>query len=566
MQARLVLGLLVAFLAAPAAALADPPLDCSTPRNAAESLFGWLQPETMNPANAARCLEPTGRTVEQLKRLAVQAKAVFDGRVLFVKTEELSADPDFKNDRGEARAALHPGLPEVVVERQANGQWLWTKASLDHIEAIYAETYSAFGDRVISKIPASLQATAFGIALWQYLGLVVVFVIGLAVRKVLQFVIASRIQSLVARFGKAWAAKLVAAIDSPGATLVMAGILAAAYPQLRLPIRAAAALSVAVHMLVVVSIIWAAYRLVDVLADALAIRAARTLSKLDDQLVPLVRRSLKVLTAVVGVLFILQNLNVDVRSLLAGLGIGGLALAMAAKDTLANFFGSIVIFADKPFQIGDWVVVDGVEGIIEEVGFRSTRIRTFYNSLVTVPNSKIADAKVDNYGARKYRRIYTTVNLTYDTTPEQMQAFVEGIRAIIRANPFARKDYYEIHFSGFGAHSLEVMLYFFFECESWSIELRERANVFMEILRLAKELGVSFALPTRTLLHEFVATPGAARRLPEPLAPEQLADVVNAFGPRGAKARPGGPRVAGGWYANQPDPTAPEEAAPAKSA
>ncbi len=567
MQARLVLGLLVAFLAVPAATLAAPPLDCSTPRNAADSLFGWLQSDSMSPANAARCLEPAGRTPEQLKRLAVEAKAVFDGRVLYVKTEDLPAAPDFKNERGEARVILHAELPEVFVERNANGQWLWSKSSLDSIEAIYAETYSAFGDRLIGKIPASFKGTAFGIALWQYLALILVFVVGLAVRKVLQYIAANRLQSLVARFGKAWTAKLVAAVDSPGATLVMAGILAAAYPQLRLPIRAAAALSVAVHMLVVISIIWAAYRLVDVLADALAIRASRTQSKLDDQLVPLVRRSLKVLTAVVGVLFILQNLSVDVGSLLAGLGIGGLALAMAAKDTLANFFGSIVIFADKPFQVGDWVVVDGVEGIIEEVGFRSTRIRTFYNSLVTVPNSKIADAKIDNYGARKYRRVYATLNLTYSTTPEQMQAFVEGIRAIIRANPFSRKDYYEIHFSGYGAHALEVMLYFFFECPSWTIELRERANVYMEILRLAKELGVAFAMPTRTLLHDYVAAPGAARELPEPPTAERMAEVVNAFGPRGAKARPGGPRVvAGAWCADQPEPASPEEAAPAKSA
>src|SRR5690606_27666735 len=124
----------------------------------------------------------------------------------------------------------------------------------------------------------------------------------------------------------------------PGATLVMAGLLAVAYPQLHLPIRAALVMEVAVRLIAAVALVWAAYRLVDVVSAALAHRAARTESKLDDQLVPLVRRSAKVATVILGGLFVLQNLDVDVGSLLAGLGIGGLAFALAAKDTLANFF------------------------------------------------------------------------------------------------------------------------------------------------------------------------------------------------------------------------------------
>lgn len=554
MNGRLTLGLLVAFAVLPAAALAAPPLDCSTPRNAVETLFAWQQPGTLQPENAALCLDPDGRAPADRQLLAVQIKAVYEGQVLRVKTSELPDLPDFQNERGQARVVVHPGLPEIYVERGADGQWLWPKAVLDRVGPLYEETYS-FGNWLVSKIPGLLKGKAFGISLWQYLALALLFLAGLLVRKLLQLVASIRTQSLMSRFGKEWAGKLVAAVDSPGATLVMAGILAVAYPQLRLPVQAAKVLGVAVHLLSTFSLVWGAYRLVDVLADTLEIRASKTESKLDDQLVPLVRRSLKVLTVVVGALFVLQNLNVDVGSLLAGLGIGGLALAMAAKDTLANFFGSVMIFADKPFQVGDWVVVDGVEGTVEEVGFRSTRVRTFYDSLVTVPNSKIADAKVDNYGARKYRRTTTTLGLTYDTTPEQLQAFVEGVRAILRANPYTRKDSYEVGFTAFGSHSLDVLLYFFFRVDSWSAELRERQNVYLEILRLAKSLGISFAFPTQTLLHEYVAAPGAARGRPEPLPPERLAEVVEAFAPHGQQSRPAGPRItAGGWVASQPDP------------
>ena len=150
------------------------------------------------------------------------------------------------------------------------------------------------------------------------------------------------------------------------------------------------------------------------------------------------------------------------RGLVSGLGIGGLAVALAAKDTLANFFGSITIFVDRPFRMGDWIRTSAAEGTVEEVGFRSTRIRTFYNSVVSVPNSSLANSEIDNLGMREYRRLKTILNLTYDTSPEQMEAFVEGIKAIVKANSNFRQDYYEIHFHAFGAHSLDVLVYVFF--------------------------------------------------------------------------------------------------------
>jgi len=404
---------------------------------------------------------------------------------------------------------------------------------------------------IVSQLPGWLRDQVFGVQYWQYLALFLIVLVGLVVRKIIQVVVASRVRSLADKVGQRWATRLVDVFASPGATLVMAVLFWLAYPELGLADAAAQVMRVVVRMLVVVSIVWSLYRLVDVLGEKMAEKAAATESKLDDQLVPLVRKTLKVITVIAGVLFILQNLDVNVASLLAGLGIGGVAVALAAKDTIANFFGSIMIFVDRPFQIGDWVVVEGAEGIVEEVGFRSTRIRTFYNSLITMPNAKFTETKIDNYGARTYRRTYVTLNLTYDTTPEQMQAFVEGIRAIVRANPFSRKDYYEIHMSGFGAHSLDVMVYIFFKVPNWSAELRERHNVYLEIMRLARDLGVQFAFPTQTLHVDSLAEPGAERAVPPPLAESNLAEVVQAFGPGGSRARPAAPHIIDGQYATE---------------
>lgn len=403
--------------------------------------------------------------------------------------------------------------------------------------------------RWVNSLPPLLREDFFGAQGWQIIVLLLFILVGLVLRKVIQFILLSRLAPVARKLGAKSASHIVDVFAGPGSTLMVALLLAAVYPQLGLGDGMERALAILVRALMIFSFVLSAYRVVDVIADRMTVKAELTDSKLDDQLVPLVRKALKIIVVLAGVLFLLQNLNVNVGSLVAGLGIGGVAVALAAKDTIANFFGSLMIFVDKPFQIGDWVRINGTEGVVEEVGFRSTRVRTFYNSLVTVPNAHFTEAAIDNMGLREYRRLSTTLNLTYDTTPEQMQAFVEGIRAIIQANPFSRKDYYEIHFSGFGAHSLDVMLYMFFKVNSWTDELRERHNLYIEILRLAQKVGVAFAFPTQTLHVDALAQPGAERHVPVPPQRGELSNVIQAFGPGGSMSQPASAPLTGGYWA-----------------
>lgn len=159
---------------------------------------------------------------------------------------------------------------------------------------------------------------------------------------------------------------------------------------------------------------------------------------------------------------------------------------------------------DRPFQVGDWVVIDGgVEGTVEEVGFRSTRIRTFYDSVVTLPNALLLTSKVDNLGVRRYRRWKTMVSITYDTPPDTIEAFCEGIRELVRKHPYTRKDYFQVWVNAFGPSSVDILLYVFHEVPDWSTELRERQRLFLDIMRLANAMGVRFALPAQTVyLHQ----------------------------------------------------------------
>lgn len=539
-------------------ALAQPRVDCSTPRRAVETLFAFQQPGYEDLRKAASCLERNGDSSEELSLAAQYLREAYATHGLYVRASELSDDPHYRSAiSGEAAIAPHPERPDIVVARGADGKWRFTRASIERARSL-GERQRHMLEQLGKKLPPALQGTLFGVQTWQYLALLAVLLFAMVARKIIAFVIANRIARMADRLGQAWASHTIAAFASPGATILMAGMLRIAYPTMGLPVHAAHAMAIVARVLVVVSIVWTSYRMVDVLAARMAKRAEQTDSKLDDQLVPLVQRMLKIVVVAAGGVFILQNLDIDVGSLLAGLGIGGLAFALAAKDTVANFFGSVMIFVDKPFQIGDWIRMGDHEGVIEEVGFRSTRVRTFYNSLITVPNAKFTESAIDNLGRRQYRRVNVTLNLTYGTTPEQMQAFVEGTRAIIRANEYTRKDYYEVHMSGFGAHSLDVMVYFFLCVDSWSSELRERHRVFLEIMRLAKDLKVSFAFPTQTLHVDYKEAP--SEQPDAPLSTASMGDVVRAFAPGGTSAMPEGPRLTDGYYAtpqaagNRPSP------------
>ncbi|MHC4850208.1 MAG: mechanosensitive ion channel family protein [Planctomycetota bacterium] len=189
----------------------------------------------------------------------------------------------------------------------------------------------------------------------------------------------------------------------------------------------------------------------------------------------------------------------DIGALLAGLGIGGLAIALASRDTVENFFGALTIITDRPFEVGDWIKMGDIEGTVAHIGFRSTRVRTFYDSVTTFPNSKLIRSAVDNLGSRHYRRLKFELGVAYDTPADKLETFIEGIRELIRLHPYTRKDYYHVYFHSFGPSSLNILCYLFLRTPEWATELRERQRMLMDILRLANGLGVEFAFPTQTL-------------------------------------------------------------------
>ncbi|MEJ2721310.1 MAG: mechanosensitive ion channel family protein [bacterium] len=252
-------------------------------------------------------------------------------------------------------------------------------------------------------------------------------------------------------------------------------------------------------VLVILDLTWLVFRLIDALSVHFTLVAGRTETKLDDQLIPIIRKSLKIFFGVLAFIFAIQNLGYSVASLLAGLGIGGLALALAVQDAISNFFGSITIPLDRPFGVGDWIESDGHEGVVEEIGFRSTRIRTFGKTQMSIPNSVLAKSVVNNWTRMPIRRVKMTVGVTYESSADQMEQAVEGIKRLLKAHPEVYQEFFLVNFTDFGSSSLDIFVYYFTTNTMWAEYLRIRQEINLRIMRLLEDLGMEVAFPTRTV-------------------------------------------------------------------
>lgn len=224
--------------------------------------------------------------------------------------------------------------------------------------------------------------------------------------------------------------------------------------------------------------------------------------EIDLILVPFLSRVLKVVIAALALIVLLQEWDYDVNGFIAGLGLGGLAFALAAQQTLSNVFGGIVIITDKPFSIGDWILTPTVEGIVEDINFRSTKIRTFEQAVVTVPNSTLANEPVTNWSRMGKRRITFTLRLTFDTPREKIEKCIQRIRKMLQDHPDIHPETIFVFFDSYGDSSLNIFLYFFTRTTVWEEYLRVKEDVNLRIMGILEEEGVSLAFPSTSIYFE----------------------------------------------------------------
>jgi len=251
---------------------------------------------------------------------------------------------------------------------------------------------------------------------------------------------------------------------------------------------------------IIFSITWIVLRIVDFFGLILMHRASLTESKTDDQIVPFIKEAIKIIVVIFSIFFVLGSVfKLNIASLIAGLGIGGLAIALAAKESLENLLGSFTIFLDKPFVIGDLIKVAGIEGHVEKIGFRSTRIRTLEKSYVTVPNKKLVDSELDNLSLRIQRRARFDIGLTYDTKPEQYKLIIAEIKKFIDDHEQTINGETRVRLHEFGASSINIMILYFVNTLEFDVYLDVREEINYKIIDIVQKHGSSFAFPTTTV-------------------------------------------------------------------
>jgi MscS family membrane protein len=236
---------------------------------------------------------------------------------------------------------------------------------------------------------------------------------------------------------------------------------------------------------------------------------------------PWIKKTVISLLLIFGVLIAAQSLGADVKAFLAGLGIGGLAFALAAQDTLANVFGSVVVAVDQPFRIGEFVQIGAHQGVVEDIGLRSTKLRTPARTLIAIPNKTVAGEAINNFSRMPQRRVDQTIGLTYSSKSTQIEGLLEDVRALLKRDSGVHQDFIAVNFINYGAFSLDIQIIYFVANPDLQVTFQTRERINLAIMRLVEARGLNFAFPTQTI------------ELSGPVA-ERLASARSGAGPASA--------------------------------
>jgi MscS family membrane protein len=343
----------------------------------------------------------------------------------------------------------------------------------------------------------SLQRDVGGYPLWQYAATLLWVVLAFLIAPMVDFIATKFLKRLTAKTKTDLDDKLLEILQRPVKVVVVLIALTIGIGAYDWPGWVEHILTVAFVLAVAVVVTYVAVRLVDLLLEYFEERVFAGDAQLAQLMLPVLGRTFKVFVIIIGILTTAQYLGIPVTSVLAGLGVGGVAVALAAQNSLANIFGSIVILTDRPFHVGDRVQIGDVDGTVEAIGLRSTRIRTLEGHLATLPNKTVADSNIINVSKRPTIRQLFTVTLTYDTTPEKMREALGILREIIRSHPLTHDCI--VNWKSYGAHSLDIFVAYWCKSTDFKQFLGALEEINLEIKRRFDGAGLDFAFPTQTI-------------------------------------------------------------------
>ncbi len=474
---------------------------------------------------AAGYLELPAALAARGPELARRLKAVLD-RHAWVDFEQVSALP-----QGDLQDGLPAAVEEIarisgeaaaarvqLVRRDRGGRWVFSRSTVMHIDGWYQALEQRW---LLDRLPAILlRLGPADFLYWQLLALLallpVVWGIGLVVSRLTRRALAR----LVTRTAASWDDALLARIGAPLTFLWALALTYVAVPWLGLYQPADTFVDRWRRAIFLLVVFWSLARAIDVARVVVASSAWATCHSSSRSMLSLGARVGKVLVLAIGAVALLSELGYPVASLIAGLGVGGLAVALAAQKTVENLFGAFSIGADQPFREGDFVRIEDFVGTVEVIGMRSTKVRTLDRTLISIPNGRLAEMRLESLTARDRLRLACIIGLVYETTAAQMREVLARLERVLREHPKIWPDTVVVRFQALGASSLDIELMAWFETADWSEFQLIRQEVLLQFMEVVEAAGSSFAFPTQTVhlmpgsLHRKAAAVGAERAAP----------------------------------------------------
>ncbi len=484
------------------------PLNRGTPRG---SMYGYIVAARNGDYERAaefldlRRLPPSG--AERGPELARHFKTVLD-QTLWVDFTTLSDSndgigedglPAWQDRLGQIRTS--DGYVDLLLQRvprQGDGVRIWkiSSGTVAQIDALYAE----FGPGVLEQwLPeVFFEHQFFEIWLWQWGAILLILLAAWLIPLILAGGTIRVLHHLFARDAERLDPRIVRVIRGPVRVGLGALVFGFGVVPLGLPLSALESLRLPVRILLVVSVAWLVMRVIDI---GVLVLSQRLQERGQESIVPVLVPSERIVKALVfgfGLLAILAVVGVNVTAAVAGLGIGGIAFALAAQKTIENLFGGVALFGDRPLKVGDFCRFGTQVGTVEEIGLRSTRIRTLDRTVVSIPNAQFSELQLENFAVRDRMRLFAMIGVRYETSPEQLRYLLARLRELLLAHPRITDDPARVRFVGFGAYSLDLEIFAYANTSDWGEFLEIREDIYLRIMDVVAEAGTGFAFPSST--------------------------------------------------------------------
>jgi MscS family membrane protein len=449
--------------------------------------LGFLKAGNYYPEIASETFCQQHRTQQEAVALAIQLQQLLQENRVSIDLSQVPQDVHYIDQQAKYhRYQLTEVFPEIYLVK-VNNKWIYSEETARRVaEHAQKKVYPLGMQRLQQWLPDSFKKTLLGLYMWQYALLLCLMFVSILVYRITIFLS----PRWLSRTSKSCNTTHVRRVTRFTSFLMAVLVVILVLPAMQLP---AAMTQYAIRVLkgvLTLTMTVVCYQWINVLIPHVAKKIPQNTRQLNVQLTLLARPFMKVLVILIGLLLMLKVFSLDVSSTLAGMSIGGIGFALASQDTIKNFFGTLAICIDRPFSIGDTITTGNIEGIVEEIGLRATRIRTYHQSVIYVPNAKLIDTHVDNHGLRNYSHCDVHIAIPHDTDPTLTAMLMERISEIAVQRAYIREDQHAVYLEGIQNSMLKILLRVHFFVDHQYSALRCRHEVFSDITKLTEELGI----------------------------------------------------------------------------